>query len=181
MRAFIGIPIDNEAAKIIYQHTAHYQKLCGELFLRLSQTSNYHITLSFLGNINSIQLMRLEDQFNQLSQHNLLGFNLKLISICPFPMTFPKVIAVMLQPNEALNQLRQSVVSMVNVAGIFQKKTKFIPHLTVARVNVVKGISKPYYPLLELHEEIYINQINLYESQLLKSGAKYMPRLYFRW
>lgn len=181
MRAFIGIPIDNETATKIYQYAEYYQKLCGRQFLKLSQVKNYHITLSFLGEINSLQLMHLEGQFKMLDQYNLTAFNLDLVSILPFPVTNPKVIAVMVKPNEILMNLQKNVLSIVNSAAIFQKRGKFIPHLTIARVKVSKNLAKPYHPLLEIQQNLDVNKIILYESQIFKTGAHYTPKLYYRW
>ncbi|MCF6808632.1 hypothetical protein L3V79_09555 [Thiotrichales bacterium 19S9-12] len=110
MRAFIGIPIDKEASNYIYEQALAYQRKNSSDMLRLSKQENYHITLSFLGNISMLQQLCLADQMRMFDDYKIAPFKVKLIAISPFPLGFSKVIAVMVEHNNNLTYLHKKCV-----------------------------------------------------------------------
>lgn len=177
MRAFIAIPIGKKLSDEILKLSFSYEQACGAKYLRLTPVKNYHITLCFLGGINHLQQMHLSDEL-KLFDYCFDAFELEFDVVSPFPVGYPKVIAIMIKPNDYLIDLQKKVIKMLKSAKIQYKQTKFIPHLTIARVKNLKEIQQqPIYPFVNFNKKMMLDQICLYESQLKNTGAIYIKKV----
>lgn len=132
---------------------------------------NYHVTLLFLGD----QTMRwLEDFANELDTSlELHAPELKATEIIPFPQGSPKLLAALLEPNNALLRMHKQVKYAAARLGFVPEKKRFRPHVTLARKFPYSG--QMTIPALGPEMSDHAMNLTIFESRLSTSGAEYYP------
>ena len=138
---------------------------------------NLHLTLSFLGDINSKNIDSLKDKLNEISVFN--SFDMVVNKTGSFPSEDnPKIIWLDIQEGrEELSSIQKQIESIAGPFKENKKEEKFIPHITIGRV---KGINKNInLDLSTFSNAVYsdikipIKTIYLFRSQLLDKGVEY--------
>jgi RNA 2',3'-cyclic 3'-phosphodiesterase len=132
----------------------------------------YHLTLRFLGEVESSEASALADGLEGLFAKS---FRLSLRGLGVFPLRGdPEILWAGAARNEALASLRHKVESLVVRRGQPPEGRKFHPHVTLAKVrgsrpdwvgSFVAGHS------LFAAEEIAVQTFALYSSNLTPEGA----------
>lgn len=133
--------------------------------------SKYHVTLLFLADQSPEWL----DDFAQALDEQLYfePQQLTVSRISPFPENSPKLLAAMVEKNDALLALYNDVKRIANSLGFQTEKRRFVPHITLARKFPRHGqLSLP--PAIE-KTVVEATELVVYESQLHPNGAQYFP------
>ena len=161
MRSFLSITPDADSALAIER----WSSLCWPAVSRLVSAQNYHLTLVFLGEINSEQLGTLQEMLDNV-QHPSFEMSLNEVGY------WPESTTLWLAPGdapEALCDLAVKCKSIANRLGIKAGKKRYHPHLTLAR----KTKTPPAMPLIEADFKVQFDSFQLYQSLLDSDGVRY--------
>ncbi|WP_208435541.1 RNA 2',3'-cyclic phosphodiesterase [Bartonella phoceensis] len=104
---------------------------------------NFHITLSFFGEVESTVANELMHAFDTIK------FPPFLLQIKGFEVftsnDVPHSLVVRIEPCETLNLLHEKMQSIRNRLGLMPDEKQFIPHITVARLLDIKPEDLPSY------------------------------------
>lgn len=166
MRLFFALDISHENK----QQIADWCNQCLPDLVKPVAVDNFHITLSFLGQVTQKQQQHLESFVDNLvSQHKPITENtLQLNHLGLFQK--PKVLYLGLENTPKwLEQLAHQLKQEVLTLNIFQENRPYCPHLTVARKATTIPLQSPF----EL--PICISSFSLYESRSTDKGVAYLP------
>ncbi|WP_162262416.1 RNA 2',3'-cyclic phosphodiesterase [Legionella brunensis] len=141
---------------------------------------NLHITLGFLGNIQSEHIPQLIEH-TKLQLGNCESFSLQLEKIQLFPSTKkPRIISFSTTPNDQLKEIVDCIRQAILATGYSTETRAFRGHLTLGRLRGAhvqgKLLEEIQLPTLL---PIRVTQIDLLESQLGKGLPCYIPLAHF--
>lgn len=104
---------------------------------------NFHITLSFFGEVESVVADKLIRVFDTIK---LPPFVLRIKDFDVFGSeNAPHSLVVRIEPCETLNLLHEKMQDIRNSLSLTPDKKQFIPHITVARLLNIKPEDLPSY------------------------------------
>ncbi len=161
MRLFFAIELDTETTSRLID----FQARLTTLEARPVAPSNFHITLSFLGESEDRQLDLILDQ---LQAPAIKPFEIATLELVYWPR--PKILALeILDPQKQLLSLKKDIESQLNRLGIRQYDRKsYSPHITLFR-----KVEKPPKQGLEQANTITVRHLSLMWSQNTRSGVNY--------
>ena len=171
MRAFvaIGLPDDVKDALAAIQSELRVG--------RLADTEHLHITLAFL---DDQPLVTVEAVHEALSDVSVAPFEMTIRGVDAFGGNNPRLIFAGIEPSEALSKLRRKVSTAVQGAGVQLKRTRFRPHVTLARISRDRqqDIGPRLGRFLAMHAGLTLGPVKveafgLYQSHLAPEGASY--------
>lgn len=176
IRSFIAIPIHNEVANALGDCAAQMAYQDKSNAVRWVDQGNYHITLAFLGDQDEADLEQLAERLDEQLPH--IGFDFRLSHLSPFPESRPKLIAAMVEKNDALIDLHRQVLSAVSNSGMNIEKRKFTPHITLGRYRHTRN---QFAGAISTHLDLSGNvaEVSVFESTLTTHGAEYEPLFRF--
>ena len=119
----------------------HFQQI------RWLPPENCHLTLAFLGDLEEMRLEHLARNLGQSLADKPLG-SLHFSEISPFPFNArPRVIAALAENTEWLKNLQSSCVKAARKSGIELDRRRFVPHVTLVRLNRPKRNTSGLPPL----------------------------------
>ncbi len=174
-RTFIGIPLSNTLVNIIPMVRTMIED--PEKYIRWVFGKNIHLTLSFLGDIDEDKIPNLINDIQQQLQNESFTLSIEGTGIFP-SQDNPRIFWLDIRKgNSDLIQLHEILSSIVKPYTKEGKRSNFMPHITIARVNKnIKSLKVDCNPFLNTvysPVEIDINSIYLYESQLTPERAVY--------
>ena len=126
IRAFVAIGLPEEAASALIAAQA------GLPAGRAMERETLHLTLAFLGDRPEPEI---EDAHYALDAIRASGFALTLAGLGMFEQGRGRTIHAAAVPEPALAFLREKVVQALRGAGLPLERTRFRPHVTIARMN----------------------------------------------
>jgi len=181
VRAFVAIDLDED----IRIELTRLQNILrsSDSDVQWVEPSNIHITLKFLGDINSIQIEKAKESMSVIAK----GFNpfgLSLSKIGAFPkLDFPRVIWVGIDKGReeliSLNQRIEDVFEKSHFRTTVHKEDRsYEPHLTIGRVRSARGNKDGLKKVIMEHDFsptaiMDANKITLYQSTLTSDGPIY--------
>ena len=140
--------------------------------IRWLPKENYHLTLSFLGNVEYVLINSLQLKLEQiLSSKQAVPFRFSEITPFPFSGT-PKIAAAMLERSEELLQLQHSAAKCVSSFGISLERRRFTPHATLGRLKSRSRKSIAFQPQ-QIFLEGVSEKVVFLQSELTPKGAVY--------
>ncbi len=145
--------------------------------IRWTAVASIHLTLKFLGEMDSEILPRLAESLESAARKQR-AFSLRLHGIGCFPnLENPRVIWCGIEgETKALAELQGSTESACAMLGFEPEGRKFQPHLTLGRVRSKRNLQ----PLIgcikmgsDLEHSFNVNHFNIYKSILKPQGAVY--------
>jgi 2'-5' RNA ligase len=174
-RAFIAIDIPLEPG-IIEQINKLKSDFINEK-IKWVKPYHYHITLQFLGNVENSDIQHINESLDEVSC-NFSGFSLELTEFGVFKnLGNPRVLWIGFRTCEELAKLKNAVENEMNRFGFEKSNKAFSPHLTIARIKMIKQVEK-LKQLIDTYkgrilQVIDVNEIILYESILRQEGPEY--------
>ena len=140
--------------------------------IRWLPKENYHLTLAFLGNVESVLINSLQLKLEQNLRYNIaVPFRFSEITSLPFSGT-PKIVAAMLEHSDELIQLQHNAAQCVRGFGISLERRRFIPHVTLGRLKSRSRKSIAFQP-----QQIFLEGVSekavIFQSELTPKGAVY--------
>lgn len=160
MRAFIGIRLDDCISNIVSimddlrqrDKTANYTLL-----------NNIHITLEFLGEINELEIKKIEDIFSKI-YFNSFEITLNKVS------RFKNMIILGVKQNNVLSNLQGFINKELKLEGFLLENRKYFPHVTLARKSNLE-INK------DINLQSKVNEVILFSSERINNCLTYTPIL----
>ncbi len=170
MRLFVAVDLQDEVRDNIWRLS---EKLASIKGLKTVEKENLHITLMFLGEVDSKRVELIKDELSKISFE---PFKIKLASVGAFPSTAsPRVVWVdVKEGKEELKRLADAVYEKLKKLG-FKRDKEFVAHVTVARVKrkspeiqeVMGEFAKAEFG------EMVVNKFKLKQSILRPQGPIY--------
>ena len=158
--------------------------LCGGLpGVRWVPPENHHVTLRFIG---ELPLWRAEEVDGALAKIRAPGFTLELAGVGAFNKAGRvSALYVGVERNPALEHLQAKVERALQHAGIEGERRRFVPHVTMARLEGARGEGVPEAKVagwVQSHNlfrstPIPVAHFTLFSSRLGKEQAAYCPEV----
>lgn len=176
MRVFIAIPlpVDLKAKLVALQQEFR----SAGLEAAWVREAGFHLTLKFLGEVDSTQIASIISCMVATAQH-CHPFSLSLAGVGVFPHeSNPRVLWVGARDvTRDLQHLQRTLDARLMQVGFPAETRPFTPHLTLARVKRVIRRGELLATVKAHHEtvlgQIDVDQMELIESQLNPTGARY--------
>ena len=172
-RIFIGLELSGYLTKVIsmVRSTIDDKKQ----LIHWINGRKLHLTLSFLGDINSIDIEKLTIKLKQISKFK--SFNITVCGTGSFHYKeAPKILWLDIEEGrDELINIQNSIEKIGLPFKQNQKSEEFIPHVTIGRI---KKLNKNFN-LSTFSNAVYsdiripIKTIYLFKSQLLDKGVEY--------
>ena len=180
LRAFIAVELPEAVVDDLRRAITHIRG-AGIPNLRTVRPEGIHLTLKFLGDIESSQVEPVSEAMIEASR-DVQPFRLHLGETGAFPnFQRPRVLWAGVDGQiESLRRLQQSIEKALEGLGVERERREFNPHLTLARIR--GGASeedgqKVAQTLSETHLDdslsIPVDSISLIRSTLTPEGAVY--------
>ena len=172
MRLFVSINLKDEVLEEVRQLQ---QQLCARGDARMRPARHVHITLGFLGEVESESASRIAQALGNLT---FSPFEVSLAQLGFFgARRQPRVIWLGVEPREPLIELHSKVKeALKQVSSADLGKGNFEPHITLARIKQAYApeallASLETMPVAELY--IKVDIFSLMQSSMQPSGAIY--------
>ena len=178
IRLFIAIPVPDEVCATLRQVQSGLKKLLSDKAAVWTKPDGMHLTLRFLGNVNSERIPELSQRLSGA----LAGLG-RLDLVCErlgcFPdLRFPRVVWAWVHDDaERLARLHRRIDEAVGVFAEKPTEARFVGHITLARL---KQVSRRDAGLLARFVEgaghrrfgdWHVNSVALIRSHLSAAGA----------
>jgi 2'-5' RNA ligase len=176
MRAFIAIDLDPSIKKNLADFIRRLRKL-GPTGISWAREGAMHVTLKFLGEIDSIQIEGLRERLGGIAA-SALTFPLSVRGTGSFPPHRPpRILWVGVEAPPVLSDLQAQCESSAAELGIPREERPFHPHLTLARVRTSGGLQAVMAELERSRAaefgEMTVKSLILFQSVLKPDGAEY--------
>ena len=137
--------------------------------IRWLPPENYHLTLAFLGDVDSVSLSGLQFTLERKLE-SMKAVPCKIPTITPFPFSRPKIAAALVECTVELLQLQTDVANCARNWRISSERRRFVPHVTLGRLKPYAGKSVD----LQAHNILLAgiaDTVTLFQSELTPNGA----------
>ena len=181
MRAFVAIELEQDLIATLQDQSHKIQARIGRDLVRWVRPEGVHLTLKFLGEIDSGKSKEVQDVLRQVSAE-VSPFMISVSGFGCFPsIRKPRVLWVGVDEESGrLGQLQLLLEHELERLGFAREKRAFHPHLTLGRVKRhVRGIElKEVAQQLRLVEVEFlgdqrVDKVHLIRSDLGPGGARY--------
>jgi len=175
IRAFIALPCPKDARDAM----ADLQSLLKnhKADVKWDDPEKFHITLKFLGNVDSEKLLRTSIVLRE-RVNNIGVLDVTYCGIGAFPsLSGPRVIWIGVLDNELITRVQQIVETTFLEHGLGEKEHRsFHPHITLGRVKSERGLARLTATLKNTTFESFptrCTEVLVMHSELLPTGSRY--------
>ena len=169
IRSFISLDLP---LSLRHELSGHAKLIAGQdkrQKIRWLPPENYHLTLVFLGDVESTILSGLQFALEQKLEA-AESVPLTISAITPFPFSRPRIAAALVEQTTELLRLQSDVGNCVRKYGITPERRRFVPHVTLGRVKPRAGKSVNFKARNILLSGI-ADSVTLFQSELTPDGA----------
>ncbi|MBP8717872.1 MAG: RNA 2',3'-cyclic phosphodiesterase [Candidatus Atribacteria bacterium] len=179
-RVFIAINLDTEIKEYIAKVQEGIEQLRGSLHgkMKLVEKENLHISLKFLGNLDSMAIEKTKAVLQKVSQQYQPFFIELSENIGMFPnFKRPRVIWIGVEKgSNKIVEIYQALENELKTESFYQTENNFSVHITLARIKYIKNSQKmvDYLKTIEIDNlSQKVQSIDLMESCLTNEGPIY--------
>ena len=169
IRSFISLDLP---LSLRHELSGHAKLIAGQdkrQKIRWLPPENYHLTLVFLGEIESAILSGLQFALEQKLEA-AESVTLTISAITPFPFSRPRIAAALVENTAELLRLQSDVANCVRKCGITLERRRFVPHVTLGRLKPRAGKTVDFKVRNILLSGI-ADSVTLFQSELTPDGA----------
>jgi len=180
MRLFVAVELDDATREAVRQEQQLAAKQLGrKSSLRLIDPRQVHLTLVFLGEVQSAMVDSLTDLMKQ-PIGEAAPFRLGIGGLGAFPPHgAPRILWLGLTSGaRQITELHRAIASRVAVLGIPLEDRAFRPHLTIGRWRDARPSDRPRFDagsVIRAVAEMTVDRVTLFESRLSSQGASHFP------
>lgn len=167
MRCFIAIDLPEK----VKEEISNIQKKLPEARMNLVNPDNAHLTLKFIGEIDSKSAEKIRESIKEVK----FDIKCRISGIGVFSPSFIRVIWISLEPEEKLGEIQLLIDNKLEELG-FKREKKWKAHLTIARVKQIEDKQKFLEKLRKINikpVDFNANNIKLKKSVLTSKGPVY--------
>lgn len=168
-RLFVAIPLPPSTNRALDKYCQQISIQHPLLKLRFTPTTKRHLTLAFLGSLNTAKIQNAVTIVETL-KHPV--FTIELESISRFPEQQSRIIVALPKDSDMLSSLHNKLHTRLNESGLPTQNRQFRPHISLTRI---KKIDMDLPLMLNPPIEMKVSEIILYESLLTDTGSIYTP------
>jgi 2'-5' RNA ligase len=169
----IDIPLEDSIVKQINKLKAEFinEKI------KWIKAHQFHITIQFLGNVEDTDISKINESLGKVTA-GFGDFSIELEEFGVFKnIKNPRILWIGFRPCDELIKLKNAIEDEMTRFGFEKSDKPFSPHLTIARIKVLRQREK----LKELIDSysgkiiqlVNVGEIILYESMLKPDGPEY--------
>ena len=169
IRSFISLDLP---LSLRHELSGHAKLIAGQdkrQKIRWLPPENYHLTLVFLGEIESAILSGLQFALEQKLEATE-SVPLTISAITPFPFSRPRIDAALVEQTAELLQLQRDLLNCMRKCGITPDRRRFVPHVTLGRMKPCAGKTVDFKVRNILLSGI-ADSVTLFQSELTPDGA----------
>jgi len=169
IRSFISLDLP---FSLRHELSGHAKLIAGQdkhQKIRWLPPENYHLTLLFLGDVDSTKLSGLQFTLEQKLEATE-AVPLTISAITPFPFSRPRIAAALVEHTTELLRLQSNVTNCVRKCGITPERRRFVPHVTLGRFKPHAGKTVDFKVRNILLSGI-AESVTLFQSELTPDGA----------
>lgn len=176
IRTFVAVEFSEQLQSEIDVVAQQLKQELGSL--KWVSKTNYHLTLKFLGDVESRRIAELTEGLSRAVQ-GMEEFSLKLAGVGGFPTSLaPRVIWLGVDEGKAsLIRLQKMVDTELQAQGFAPEKQPYSPHLTLARAREESDLKAIGERLVKMQmpstSADQIRSIRMMKSDLRPSGPVY--------
>jgi len=177
MRAFLCIPVPAPARRVLAQ-TSDALRRSTDMRASWVAEANYHITVRFLGEIDPMLTIDLEQVACEVAERHV-AFDLRIDRIGAFPsLERARVVWAGVETPRVFADLAGDLNRGLERLGFEGERRRPEAHVTLARIKgrpdpKLSGVAARMNPLEAM--ELPVKRVVLMESQLGPRGATYVP------
>ncbi|TNF07086.1 MAG: RNA 2',3'-cyclic phosphodiesterase [Bacillota bacterium] len=172
MRIFIGIPLPNDVK--FYLKETQTNLLLNKAKGNLTDINNFHMTLLFLGELQTNQLEELEVGLKE-GLKDFKMFEFYLDNVGSFVKGLDQIIWIGThQEDDMLKRLHQRIKKIVKSLELPFDDKSFKPHITLARQVRFNQSSMTHYMSM-YQKPILVQKIHIYDSSRIHDQLTYTP------
>jgi 2'-5' RNA ligase len=168
MRCFIAIDLPEE----IKEHLYSIQEMLPEADMKRVEKENFHLTLSFLGEITDSQLKQMN---SALSTVKFEKFKSNIGKLGYFPSQRDiRVLWVGLEPSEKVKEIYSKIHEKIK--NLFSLDDRFESHITLARIKFIDSREEFIKKLSAIEiekKEFEVSSFSVKKSTLTRNGPIY--------
>lgn len=173
IRVFFALSISELLARQLSLHADGLLLQLPRETLHWVPSENYHITLAFLGDVESRDIPRLESIAAEVAAHHSFA-ELSIDDVVWFPSIHkPRLLVALIKPHAALKKLHADLQRQLRLQGFSVDNRRFIPHISLARARRDQQAKKFQLVLEDLTTEM--DELVLFQSRLTPKGSRYSP------
>ncbi len=176
LRTFIAIELTNELHEELHILQQEFKK--SDIDAKWVEANNIHLTLKFLGNVDTGQIEKIKDILEEISKQTK-PFYLHLAGVGAFPkLDYPRVLWVGIDEgkNETI-EIAKKLEEELEKIGFQKENRPFSLHLTLARIRSPKNKDKLKVLVEQTsftsNNKVYVNKLTLFKSTLTLQGSIY--------
>ena len=169
IRSFISLDLP---LSLRHELSGHAKLIAGQekrQKIRWLPPENYHITLVFLGEIESAILSGLQFALEQKLEATE-SVPLTISAITPFPFSRPRIAAALVEQTAELLRLQSDVANCVRKYGITPERRRFVPHVTLGRLKPRAGKTVDF-KVRNILLSGFAESVTLFQSELTPDRA----------
>jgi 2'-5' RNA ligase len=178
IRTFFAVELGPDARRAAADVARHLREEPGGDGVRWVRPEALHVTLRFLGEIDSARVAPLARRASaELAPLHPFALHLGPAVLFPSPRR-PRVVALGLEPASALAELAAAVERAVVAEGFAPEERPFRAHLTLGRVREgrSRGGRLPTVAAFSVPAvEFAVEEAVLFRSELSSTGSRYTP------
>ena len=176
-RVFCAIELPPQVRARVVDHVSHLRASAPTARASWARDEALHITLKFLGEIDSHHVRALSKAADNATQ-NVQPFSVALENTGTFPAHgAPRVLWIgITDPSGNLAKLQQSLEGECATEGFTREERTFHPHLTIARQRAPQGARTPsvlQHDVPFARVEFLVNELVVIRSELGHGGSRY--------
>ena len=169
IRSFISLDLP---LSLRHELSGHAKLIAGQekrQIIRWLPPENFHLTLVFLGEIESAILSGLQFALEQKLEATE-SVPLTISAITPFPFSRPRIAAALVERTAEMLRLQSDVANCVSKFGITPERRRFVPHVTLGRLKPRAGKTINFQAMNILLSG-FADSVTLFQSELTQDGA----------
>jgi len=169
IRSFISLDLP---LSLRHELSGHAKLIAGQdkrQKIRWLPPENYHLTLVFLGEIESAILSGLQFALEQKLEA-AESVPLTISAITPFPFSRPRIAAALVEHTTEMLRQQSDVANCVRKCGITPERRRFVPHETLGRLKPHAGKTVDFN-VRNILLSGFADSVTLFQSELTQDGA----------
>jgi RNA 2',3'-cyclic 3'-phosphodiesterase len=174
MRLFVALDLPAEVCDALERAVHGLKAHVSEA--RWSKREALHLTLKFLGNADDKILPQITAALAQIHSSEPVALAMRGVGFFPDEKR-PRVMYCGVEASPNLPELAASIETILEPLGFALETREYVPHITLARLNSGRGLSKLIAAAAPLTSYDFgtgrANEFHLYQSVLKPLGSEY--------